>query len=83
MKALRRRLQKLEEGCCSRVDEKGTSPADLIRESRRRRLAAEGRVLEDPLPRDPANRFRTIAEIIREANARRRQRMLATETKPG
>ena len=47
MKAIDRRLRRLEESFAPEENEQGESLADLIRERRRRRLEASGEPLED------------------------------------
>ena len=69
MRTIARRVSRLEERFAPRIDEQGRSPAEVIRERWRRRLAAEGRKPdEDPLPEDsvdPGYWPRTLAEILR------------------
>jgi hypothetical protein len=68
-----RRLQLLEmhlnqQRLARHLDEQGRSPAELVRERRRRRLAAEGRESEMDRPRetpDFGDRPQTIGETIR------------------
>jgi vacuolar-type H+-ATPase subunit D/Vma8 len=43
MRAISRRVYRLEKQFVPRLDDQGRSIADVIRERRRRRLAAEGR----------------------------------------
>jgi hypothetical protein len=78
MRTLNRRISRLEERFASRLDEERPSPAEVIRERRRRRLAAEGREPEkDPLWKnviDTGSRPRSIADVIRSARFRRRPR---------
>ena len=80
MKAIARRVCKLEESFAAQRDEEGRSLADVIRERRRRRLAAEGREPEEEPPREilvDGRRPRTLAEAIRSARFRRRPATLA------
>jgi len=59
----------------SRAVERGPSPAEILRERLRRRLAGAGLpfVEEEPVPEfDERGRRRTIADVIRFARARRR-----------
>ena len=75
MNALNRRLRKLETKFVPPVDEEGMRRVREIHESRRRRLAAEGREPEpDPWPGDEISHGPiSIAETIRSAAARRGQ----------
>jgi hypothetical protein len=70
MNALHRRLRKLETKYVPPVDEAGMRRVREIRESRRRRLAAEGR--EPELNSWQGDEIISIAEIIRSVVARRR-----------
>jgi hypothetical protein len=80
MKTMARRVNQLEKQFAPRLDDQGRSIADVIRERRRRRLAAEGREPEPELPRrredylDESGRPLSIAQIIINARARRIQR---------
>ena len=53
IRAIERRIRRLEKELRRRA-EAGPSPAELIRERRRKRLAAEGREPEPDRPRLPA-----------------------------
>jgi hypothetical protein len=74
MNALNRRLRKLETKFVPPVDEEGMRRVQAIRESRRLRLAAEGREPEPDLWRgdEISPGPISIAETIRSAVARRR-----------
>jgi hypothetical protein len=77
MNAITRRHRKLETKLVPPVDEEGTRLVELIRERRRRRLAAEGREPEeDPLREMLADgrQPRTLAEAIRSFRLRDRPR---------
>jgi hypothetical protein len=69
MKTIASRVSKLEDRLAAQRDEQGRSPADVLRERRRRRLIAEGRNPEEESPQedfvDPDHQSRTIAEILR------------------
>jgi len=84
MKTITRRISKLEERFAPRLDEFDRSVAEQIRESRHRRLAAEGREPEGKSsPFDADYRPRTIAEAIRSARLRRRGRLIRAEAGGG
>ena len=76
MKAIARRIRRLEENCTSKENEHARRMLEAIRESRRRRLAAEGKEPEPELPRrredyfDASGRPLSIAEIIIRARGR-------------
>jgi hypothetical protein len=79
MNAMARRVYRLEKQFAPRLDDQGRSVADLIRERRLRRLAAEGKEPEPELPWTPEDYFDangrrlSIAEIIIKRRARRFQ----------
>ncbi len=83
MRAIERRIRRLEQESRHRA-EAGPSPAEVIRERRRKRLLAEGKEPEPPLPLIPRfdqwGRPRKISEIMREARERRRLAEEAAKT---
>ena len=74
MKAIIRRLRRLEEVRAVREQDEGPSPIDLIRERRRRRAEANGEPFEERLYRgltyDP-NEAPSVADILRTTQTRR------------
>lgn len=82
MKEIAKRVHRLEQQNASHLDDQGRGIADLIRERRLRRLAAEGKEPEPELERrredyyDVNGRPLSVAEIIRNRHARRLQREL-------
>jgi hypothetical protein len=83
MKTITSRVSQLETRFIPRLDEQGRSTADVLRERMQRRLAEEGRELEeDPLREnlvDAGNRPITIREALR-SRFRRRLAAPADET---
>jgi hypothetical protein len=83
MKTMARRVHRLEKQFAPRLDDQGRSIADVIRERRHRRLAAEGKEPEPELPRrredyyDAHGRPLSVAEII--INARHRRMRLRAQ----
>jgi hypothetical protein len=79
MRGIARRVHRLEKQFAPHLDDQGRSIADVIRERRLRRFAAEGKEPEPELARrhedyfDANGRPLTIAEIIRNAHHRRLQ----------
>jgi hypothetical protein len=79
MRAMARRVHRLEKQFAPRLDDQGRSIVDVIRERRHRRLAAEGKEPEPELPRkredyyDANGRPLSIAQIIINASSRRIQ----------
>jgi len=76
MKAILRRVGRLEQRLVPKVDLASQSVADIIRERRRRRLEASGEPFEDlPPARVSAapGRYLSIAETIRLCRQRRLQ----------
>ena len=63
MKAIARRLRRLEDQARPVLNESGQTPAEVVRERRRRRLEAAGLPLEDR-PRESL-RGQTLPEAIR------------------
>src|SRR6266853_5478527 len=84
MRTMIRRVRRLEERFAPRVDEEKRSLAAMIRERRRRRLAAEGRAPEADRPPlvDDGYRLRTLSEAIRHVRVRR-QSTIAAEADAG
>jgi hypothetical protein len=83
MRAFLRRLRKVEEKLApqpSEQDRRDAEAADLIRETRRRRLEAEGLPFHGPPPFPPKydGRRLNIAEALRAARAKR---LMATHMK--
>jgi len=69
MKAMHRRIRRLEEKWAPEPVSRGPSPADILRERRRRRLEAEGLAFEEPTPiqfTSGAGRRLSVAEILRQ-----------------
>jgi hypothetical protein len=79
MNAIARRVQRLEKQFAPRLDDQGRSVADMIRERRLRRLAAEGKEPEPELPWrredhfDANGRPLSVGEIIRNRRSLRLQ----------
>ena len=69
--AIGRRLQRLEEQVKPRVNERGETPADVIRERRRRRLKAAGLPCGER-PRENVAGARSRSEIMRRARQKAR-----------
>ena len=68
MKALKRRIRRLEQRLAPQPASKGPSPVDILRERRRRRLEAAGQPIEEPAPMSipvGPGRPRTVVEILR------------------
>ena len=83
MKAIDRRLRRLEESLAPQENEQGESLAELVRERRRRRLEASGELFEfRPWHRliDDQNRPLSVADILRSG---RRCAVAPTEQPPG
>jgi len=81
MKAIDRRLRRLEESFAPRENEQGESLAELIRERRRRRSEASGEAFESrPYEglTDDQNRPLSIADILRSG----RRRVAAPNERP-
>jgi len=69
MRALKRRIRRLEEKLAPEPVSRGPSPADILRERRRRRLQAEGLAFEEPTPiqfTSGTGRRLSVAEILRQ-----------------
>lgn len=79
MKTIARRITKLEERFAPRIDHQTRSIVEAIRESRRRRLAAEGREPEPDPPKrslvDARDPPLTLSEAFRRARLERYARM--------
>ena len=75
MKAIERRLRRLEDQVKPRVNERGETADDVIRERRRRRLEESGLPYEEPPPEIVAG-ARSRGEIIRLARQRARHHAL-------
>lgn len=76
------RILALERQLARRLDEQGPSPAEVVRERRRLRLAAEGLPFEEAPPRDYVDsngRPLTIGEIIRAGRFAKLQRQSSSE----
>ena len=67
MKTMIRRLQRLEHGTSSQRNEKGETPAEVLRARERRLAEAQGVPFQDPAPERFTNRGRplSVAEILR------------------
>jgi hypothetical protein len=77
MKALKRRIRRLEQRLAPQPASKGPSAVDILRERRRRRLEAAGQLIEEPAPAQltrGAGRPRSVVEILRQARNRDRVR---------
>ena len=77
MKALKRRIRRLEQRLAPQPASKGPSVVDILRERRRRRLEAAGQPIEEPAPArlvSGAGRPRSVVEILRQARNRDRIR---------
>jgi hypothetical protein len=77
MKALKRRIRRLEQRLAPQPASKGPSAVDILRERRRRRLEAAGQPIEEPAPAQLASgagRPRNVVEILRQAYERNRDR---------
>ena len=77
MKALKRRIRRLEQRLAPQPASKGPSAVDILRERRRRRLEAAGQPFEEPAPAQltsGAGRPRSVVEILRQARNRDRIR---------
>jgi hypothetical protein len=77
MKALKRRIRRLEQRLAPQPASKGPSAVDILRERRRRRLEAAGQPFEEPAPAQVAGgsgRPRSVVEILRQAYERNRDR---------
>jgi hypothetical protein len=74
MKALKRRICRLEQRLAPQPASKGPSPVDILRERRRRRLEAAGQPFEEPPAQvtSAADRPRSVVEILRQAHNRDR-----------
>jgi hypothetical protein len=75
MKALKRRIRRLEQRLAPQPASKGPSAVDILRERRRRRLEAAGQPIEEPAPTQVtsgAGRPRNVVEILRQARNRDR-----------
>lgn len=67
MKAISRRISRLEKKLAPQTDSPGPSMVEILRERRRRRLEAEGERLEEPPPMPipvGAGRSRSVVEIL-------------------
>jgi hypothetical protein len=76
MRAIHRRIRRLEEKWAPEPVSRGPTPADIVRERRRRRLEAEGQPFEEPTPvqlTDGAGRPLSIVDILRQGLQRRRE----------
>ena len=83
MKAIDRRLRRLQESFAPQEDEQGESPAELVRARRRRRLEASGQPFESrPWEgfADHQIRHLSVADILRSG---RRRVVALTEHPPG
>jgi len=77
MKALKRRIRRLEQRLAPQPASKGPSAVDILRERRRRRLEAAGQLFEEPAPAQltsGSGRPRSVVEILRQARNRDRVR---------
>jgi hypothetical protein len=77
MKALKRRIRRLEQRLAPQPASKGPSAVDILRERRRRRLEAAGQPIEEPAPAQVtsgSSRLRSVVEILRQARNRDRIR---------
>ena len=75
MKALDRRICRLEQRLAPQPASKGPSAVDILRERRRRRLEAAGQPIEEPAPAQlvsGSGRPRSVVEILRQARNRDR-----------
>jgi hypothetical protein len=75
MKALKRRIRRLEQRLAPQPASKGPSAVDILRERRRRRLEAAGQPIEELAPAQVASgagRPRSVVEILRQARNRDR-----------
>ena len=72
-----RRLELAQRRNARHLDERGRTPAEVLRERRLRRLGAEGRALAPEPARvaneDRENRPQTLSELIRRARFERRR----------
>ena len=74
MKALKRRIRRLEQRLAPQPANQGPSAVDILRE-RRRRLEAAGQPFEEPAPAQVTSgsgRPRSVVEILRQARNRDR-----------
>jgi hypothetical protein len=78
VKAIDRRLRRLEEQGKPQVNERGETHAEVIRARRRRRLEVAGLPYEEP-PREIFVGARSRSEIMRLARQRRRDRAASAE----
>jgi hypothetical protein len=69
MKALKRRIRRLEQRLAPQPASRGPSAVDILRERRRRRLEAAGQPIEEPPAQvtSAAGRLRSVVEILRQA----------------
>jgi hypothetical protein len=83
MRAVIRRLQRLEERCVPQVDLASQRLADLIRDRRRRRLEASGQPFDDLVSETmspaPGGRCLSVAEMLRMCRQRRLERSRVLE----
>ena len=78
MKALKRRIRRLEQRLAPQPASKGPSAVDILRERRRRRQEAAGQPIEEPAQAQVASgagRPRNVVEILRQAYERNRDRV--------
>jgi hypothetical protein len=64
VKAIVRRLRRLEDQARPAVNEHGQTPAEVVRERRRRRLETKGLPFEDP-PQEAFAGAQSLSEAIR------------------
>jgi hypothetical protein len=63
--SIQRRLLRIEEAFARGRDEQGRTPADLVRERRKRRLEANGEQYVERQPLPPGRRGASLVEILR------------------
>ena len=78
MKAMHRRIRRLEEKWAPEPVSRGPSPAEILRERIHRLREAEGQPPEEPTPvqlTDGAGRPLSVADILRQRLQRNRERV--------